>query len=190
MNKDRLFIAIPIMTEQRSILQIKMEELQSLHPFKKWVHPEDLHITLCFLGDTDPDTAEKVKDTLLELTASIQTFRLDLGELGTFGKPNAPKILWVGVHGEMEPLRHLQALIEQAMEPLGFKAENRTYRPHITIAKKYVGEADFSEALLLTAEQSAQRPARWTVQQIVLYRTHMDSQPMYEIIGSFPLGGR
>ncbi|WP_282937064.1 RNA 2',3'-cyclic phosphodiesterase [Paenibacillus sp. RC67] len=191
MEKDRLFIAIPIEPEQRSILLTEMEAIQSLHSFRKWVHPEDLHITLSFLGDTDPDTAEKVKDTLSAITEPVPSFRLELGELGTFGKPSSPNILWVGVSGDMEPLRQLQAQIEHAMEPLGFMPENRPYRPHITIAKKNTGDEDFSKALLPTPERSEERSSSsWIVRRIVLFRTHMHQQPMYEILGTFPLDGQ
>lgn len=186
MNKDRLFIAIPIEGEQRALLHREMEQLQPLSPFRKWVHPEDLHITLCFLGDTDPDTAAKVKDALSALTKSAASFRLKLGSPGTFGKAHAPNILWMGVRGDMEPLQQLQAQIVQRLEPLGFRPEDRPYRPHITMAKKYAGKKDFSEALLPTFGRS-ESDSSWDVKHIVLFRTHMHLQPMYEVIGSFPL---
>jgi len=189
MSTDRLFIAIPFNTAERSFLQREMDELRASRSFRKWVHPEDLHITLCFLGDTDPQTAEQVKSSLTSLTKPIRPFRLQFGGLGTFGKPDAPSILWKGLSGQMEPLRQLQARIVQAMEPLGFEPENRPYRPHITLAKKYTGEAPYTEAPLQDIEGSNGESASWTVDRIVLFRTHMYRQPMYETIGIYPLEG-
>lgn len=193
MTKDRLFIAIPVGKEQRSVLRQLQHALQSAIPFGKWVYPDDLHITLKFLGDTDADIAGQVMDKLKNTTAAARPFRLELMELGTFGKPSAPSILWMGIRGEMEALGAIQAEVEASVAPLGFAPEDRPFRPHITIARKYKGDAAFSGAMLQNSSAATGGTfvdtSGWTVDRVVLYRTHMGRQPMYEAVATFQLGG-
>ncbi|ULL14223.1 RNA 2',3'-cyclic phosphodiesterase [Paenibacillus sp. H1-7] len=190
MSTDRLFIAIPVGGAQRTALQQLGNTLQSALPFSKWVHPHDLHLTLKFLGDTDPVTAKRVREKLREITAGSQPFSLGLNELGTFGRPSSPSILWMGVRGDMNALAALHAKVETAVAPLGFAPEDRPFRPHITMARKYKGEAAFPEAELRNAAADAlSTPSEWMAEHVILYRTHLGRQPMYEALDTFVLGG-
>jgi len=189
MNTDRFFIALPVGEEHRSVIQQRQHALQSRLTFSKWVHPDDLHITLKFLGYADGQALDRISEALKEIADASPPFRLALSGLETFGKPSAPNILWVGVQGEVDALAALQAKVETAVEPLGFPREDRPFRPHITVAKKYKGDAAFPVALCGADEAAAASSSEWTVRQVVLYRTHMHRRPMYEAVSVFPLGG-
>ncbi|MCS7462770.1 RNA 2',3'-cyclic phosphodiesterase [Paenibacillus doosanensis] len=187
MTKDRLFIAIPVPPQPRSELSKLMEQLQPKLAFRKWVYPDDLHITLTFLGDTDTVTADKVKAAMNDAASAGAPFRLQLGRLGTFGRPPAPSVLWMGVQGELDALHSLQSRIEQSVMPLGFRPEDRPYRPHITIARKYADESPFPPAAELDSEWMRSGESSWSCSQFVLYRTRMNHQPMYEILARFSM---
>jgi 2'-5' RNA ligase len=188
---DRLFIGIPLGAEQRSAIQRQKETLQHKFSFQKWVHPDDLHITLKFLGETDNSTTEKIIDLLKELAAAQSPFTLGLNELGIFGKPSAPSILWMGIQGELSVLSALQAQIEFKVEPLGFAREDRPYSPHITLARRYQGHDPFSKELLTAAAVDLKQfHDSWAVGGIILYRSRLNRQPMYEAIETFPLGAK
>ncbi|MDF2959805.1 MAG: 2-5 ligase [Paenibacillus sp.] len=188
MNRDRLFIALPLGQEQKSVLKKLMESLQPKLPFQKWVHQDDLHITLKFLGDTDSAEKTRVQTLIKETAASLTPFSLTLKRPGTFGKPMAPSILWVGVGGDLAALGTLQSQIEIAMKSMDIAMEDRTYSPHITIARKYTGKAPFSKEALSTADSEIIPEAvQWTADRIVLYRSHIGSNPMYEAIDQFML---
>ncbi|TDG00502.1 RNA 2',3'-cyclic phosphodiesterase [Paenibacillus piri] len=191
MTRPRLFLALPLDQEQRSWLRRLREELQPALPFQKWVHTDDLHITLKFLGETETVAVSAISSLMRGLAAASSPLALSLQRFGTFGKPSAPSILWIGVGGDMDALRHLHAQSEKAMESAGFAPDNRSYSPHLTVARNYAGAAAFSKAGLASAEQMLAAHStgmHWTVEQIILYRSHLGRTPMYEAVDRFPLG--
>jgi len=143
----RLFIGLelPAMTRERLAL------LCAGLPGAKWVKPENLHLTLRFIGEVENGLAEDIDEALARVRAP--RFDLALDSVGFFGKPAAARILWAGV-AKSEPLSHLQMKVETAVQRAGLPAEERKFSPHVTLARlkgaplqrlrRYVGEnADF-----------------------------------------------
>ncbi|WP_248930308.1 RNA 2',3'-cyclic phosphodiesterase [Paenibacillus hamazuiensis] len=180
----RLFIAVPLPDPVKRELEKRCLTLRQELPFQKWVHPDDMHITLQFLGETPSGKADRIREELGRLAAETEPMRLAIEGLGTFGKPSAPSILWAGVRGDVPQLAALQKRVEAAMEPLGFAAEGRAYSPHVTLARRYSGASAFSRQAMPAWAGDA---LAWTAGDIVLYRSHLTRKPMYENIGSFRL---
>jgi 2'-5' RNA ligase len=184
----RLFVAVPLPEEVRAQITLRIGKLKKAASFRKWVHPEDLHVTLHFLGECSPRTGEQVKERLRELIPTVKPFRLKLGALGLFGNPRSPRILWGGVEGELDALKRLHREVVDQLSPLGFPAEKRPFRPHLTLARN-CRQQDFSlkglEALWM---EHAEKP-EWEVRWIVLYCSRLGRTPMYEPVAVFPLKG-
>lgn len=136
MEKIRSFIAIELPGEIKQALaelQRKFKAAGSLAV--KWVDPENIHLTLKFLGDIDADSPEKIVKALEEAANGITSFDIEVRELGVFPNMNRIQIIWVGLHGELEKLGQLQKHIETSLKPLGFPPENRPFTPHLTLAR-------------------------------------------------------
>lgn len=184
---DRLFVAVPAPPSVISSAEPWVLRLKNQFAFARWVHPQDLHLTLQFLGDVAWDRIDRISQAIGQAAADTAPFSLHLQRLGVFGKPSAPSVLWAGVQGEVVKLGQLQRRIVEAMEPLGFAAENRPYKPHLTLARKFTGPAGSHAAMLDVAlPQEWQTP--WRVEEAVLYRSRLGNRPMYERVASFPLG--
>ncbi|AIQ39518.1 RNA 2',3'-cyclic phosphodiesterase [Paenibacillus sp. FSL R7-0312] len=188
---ERLFIAIPLPEALRYYLKNESARVSSGLKFARWTHFEDFHITLQFLGDTPKEDISALFEALREVSSSSKGFQLKLGEWGTFGLPDSPRVLWTGVSGELEPLRELQKRVVSATLPLGFTAETRTYNPHLTVARKYREEQPFTLERLENLRAKG-RPAGnllpdlgWTVDAFVVYATRMHAIPMYEMTEKF-----
>lgn len=184
----RLFIAIPLHDKQRTIMSAWSEQLKKRTHFKKWVHPNDWHITIKYLGETRFDQAQQVKQRLREVTAQLTPFQLSIEQLGIFGQPSKPRIFWAGVEGELDTLHHVQAQVEEQMIALGYDAENRAYNPHLTLARQYIGDEPFEEGWLNEWPQPNQGDITLQVKEIVLYQSHSGRTPMYQPLAVFPLG--
>ncbi|MNR39274.1 RNA 2',3'-cyclic phosphodiesterase [compost metagenome] len=99
-------------------------------------------------------------------------------------------MLWAGVSGELEKLQELQRSVVSATAPLGFRAEERPYAPHLTLARKYRDELPFDQGRL--GNLRVQKPGGenncsgndWTVDAFVVYATRIHAIPMYEMIGN------
>lgn len=186
-NPARLFIAIPLPQPVKNALQQYVEKLKTEFPFQKWVHPGDLHITLQFLGETPPQKTEQIQAELARVASAHPPISLSVEGVGSFGKPAAPSILWMGIHGDLPLLASLQADVEAAMEPLGFAREARAFRPHLTVARRYNGTEAFAKAALSSAPPCPS--TLWTADHVVLYISHLNRKPMYEAWKTYPLDG-
>ncbi|ALS20736.1 MULTISPECIES: RNA 2',3'-cyclic phosphodiesterase [Paenibacillus] len=188
MIEPRWFVAIPIPDEIRTVLKENMDVMKKPYAFQKWVHPQDLHITLKFLGAASATARRQIVQSLTALTSSFPAFDLRLKGWGTFGRPASPGILWAGVGGDLQRLFALQAGVEHAALQAEFEREKRPYSPHITLARRYNGKTKFpSDPWTAESANPDASLHAWQVQKVVLYRSHLHQNPMYEEIEYFPL---
>jgi len=122
----RLFTALEIPKNAASHLAL----LGGGVPGARWQKPEQLHVTLRFIGEVDEGVARDIDDVLSSIHAP--SFELEISGVGAFGG-KMPRALWAGVRGT-EPLLHLQRKIETALQHLGLPPEHRKFTPHITLA--------------------------------------------------------
>lgn len=184
-NHVRLFVAVPVPSEIKLAVNDWMAEIQPHIPFRKWVHHEDLHITLQFLGDTLPDRVSLITHALQEISALSNPLWLRVETLGLFGRPTHPSVLWARVGGDLTGLHSLQQRVAGALTPLGFTPEERTFHPHLTLARNYTGMTPFDRNKLsdFPVPPSQQTDGlAWKSQGITLYRSHLNKRPMYEPI--------
>ncbi len=101
----------------------------------KWVEPGGIHITLKFLGDTPATLVPRVVEAMGRAAAAMRPLTLSLAETGAFPNARAPRVLWVGLAGDVEALAALQEAVEREVSPLGFPRESRPFSPHVTIGR-------------------------------------------------------
>jgi 2'-5' RNA ligase len=183
------FLAIPVSERVRSVLQLWSEQLQGSLPFKQWVHPGDYHITLAFLGKASFQTINELKKVVQETVATHESFNLQVRSAGTFGKKERPRIFWAGVSAGDE-LYNLQHDVYIACESADFELDKRPFRPHITIAKKWMGETTFNHDKIDEIVQPKEGKANWRVSEVVLYQTHLNRTPTYQPLKVFSLHDR
>jgi 2'-5' RNA ligase len=125
----RLFVAIDLPEQQRQGLK---SICHGLPAETRWTPPEQLHLTLRFIGAVDGHLSTLIKQTLAELT--FTPFWLQIQGLGHFPPKRPAKILWAGV-AENPNLVQLQRQIESRLVQLGLAPETRQFHPHLTIAR-------------------------------------------------------
>ncbi|MCF2939410.1 RNA 2',3'-cyclic phosphodiesterase [Paenibacillus alkaliterrae] len=177
----RLFVAVPLTRPIANELQEWTHAHREKLPFRKWTHPDDYHITLQFLGETPAGKMDALQAALMGIKE--RDLALALNGAGTFGPPTAPRILWAAVSGHLEGLSSLQSAVTKATISCGFKAEDRPYTPHITVARGFAGTGAIPAEVMANAPSGLQ----WRADRFVLMRTHMQTSPMYEVIGEYPL---
>ncbi|WP_405107659.1 RNA 2',3'-cyclic phosphodiesterase [Paenibacillus sp. FSL K6-1217] len=188
---ERLFVAVPLPDMLLEYMKNESARVSSVLNFARWTHFQDFHITLQFLGDTPREHIPALYEALRKVAQSSKGFQLKLGEWGTFGLPDSPRVLWTGVSGELEPLKELQNKVVSATRPLGYTPEMRTYNPHLTVARKYRGKDPFTLEQLENIRMESQPPGQllpdkgWTVDAFVVYATRMHAIPMYEMTEKF-----
>jgi 2'-5' RNA ligase len=131
----RSFIAIELPEETRKGLSALQEHLKESRAGVRWVKPSSVHLTLKFLGNILPAQVDDIAATVALAVRDESPIHLCAGGLGAFPSPRKPRVIWVGLQGEVERLANIQARLEKALEPLGFAQEGRGFRPHLTIGR-------------------------------------------------------
>ncbi len=184
----RLFIAVKI-EPQRDLL-IAFEEFKNKLSREriKWVNPDNLHITLKFLGDTDEKSIEAIKDTLSEIAAKHPKTIMTIRGSGVFPNQHRPRVLWFGIERN-EKLKDLAGDIDDAMAELGFEPETRAFKPHLTIGRvKFVDQLGRLKKLLDKYRNVHFQDTG--VNEIVLFESKLHPQgPQYSVVEKFELNG-
>lgn len=149
----RLFVAIALTQRDRTRLQQIRDVLAAAPADVRWVEPENLHLTLRFLGEVQADRLEPIENVISDAVRAQRAPELQLGGLGVFPARGAPRVVWCGMQRGGEALRVLVGRLEKGLQPLGFAAEDRPYTPHITLGR--VRSRHNSAALRRTCETTA-----------------------------------
>jgi 2'-5' RNA ligase len=141
----------------------------------RWVQPEGIHLTLKFLGDVPVSQLADLKTALEQAAGGHSPFELEIRGLGCFPNTQRPRVLWVGVGGDLPRLSALQSAVEQFIAPLGYPTERDTFSPHLTLARtaRQAGREEIA-ALGRVAEQTdIGQAARWRVEAVSLMRSQL-----------------
>jgi len=174
----RVFFGLQIPPE----IKDRLLKVRSSVSGAKWQSAEQLHITLLFLGSVEEERLGSICESARSI--QLEPFSVQATGLGCFGHPRKPSALWANVQ-PVAPLAALQASIQERMEKLGFAADNRAFRPHITLAR-FKREAGSVEAVLADQEELAF--GNFPVTEFALF----ESMPgptgsVYRVIKRFPL---
>ncbi|UTR11440.1 RNA 2',3'-cyclic phosphodiesterase [Evansella sp. LMS18] len=184
MGSPHFFIGIPVPENISSYLEELQQQLSLENYFKKITHAEDFHITLLFLGDWGKEgERESLWSTLADRLAKEEPFKLTLDQTGFFGSKNKPRVFWAGISGE-QPLSRIQEKTAGKAEEHGFKREKRPYRPHITLAKSYNTDNDFTESTGTNLNNM-----EWLVEEVILYEVQPGKKPMYKPVSKIRFSG-
>jgi 2'-5' RNA ligase len=128
----RLFVALEIPSAVRENLAALLESLRAVSPRTRWVRPENLHVTLKFIGEV-PETKLAATRSALAGVRSDQPVTVDFRGLGFFPSEKRPRVFWAGIEASSN-LKTLAADIERVVEKLGPR-EQRPFSPHLTLAR-------------------------------------------------------
>jgi len=132
----RSFIAIELPEEaKQGLARLRSELERTEHSFVKWVDPGGIHLTLKFLGNIPFKQVGEITKAVTEAAQGISPFHLEISGLGAFPNLKQPRVLWVGIGGEIDKLSRLQQNIDSVLAPLGFAKEERPFTPHLTLAR-------------------------------------------------------
>lgn len=136
-QKIRLFVAIELPDGVKDVLAETAVALSKNIPDQavRWVRPEQMHLTLRFLGDTAVAKLPTLQDHLTQLTARHPAFHLRLNGVGAFPNRKRPRVVWAGLAGELAVLQAMQAELEDRVVKLGWMREERPFSPHITLGR-------------------------------------------------------
>jgi 2'-5' RNA ligase len=189
----RAFAAIHLPEELLANIRALQARLQSDFPKDavRWTAPEQLHLTLKFLGNIPRRSLGQLKAELARICQGLPPLLLRLEGLGCFPTPPKPRVLWVGLAGDIPQLQTLQSQINAAMQPWCERNEERAFRPHLTIGRlreasprnaRQIGDNIKAAAISALGE--------WNAAQVHLMRSQLSpAGATHTVLASLPLLG-
>ncbi len=175
----RLFVALGLPDEVRDLLG----ELEDALPGARWVAPENLHITLRFIGEVDGGLAQDIDAELTGLSGV--GFEVTLAGLGVFGEAPKTRALYARVE-PCEPLTRLQQKVEKALQRAGCPPEGRKFKPHVTLAR-FKGPTGL-ELERFVVRHSLLRAGPFPVADFQLYQSFLSGEgAIYREEAAYPL---
>jgi RNA 2',3'-cyclic 3'-phosphodiesterase len=152
----RVFVAVDLDERVRGevgglIQRLRSEARDDPSLRVSWVAPEQLHLTLHFLGNVDDAAVARLADRIAQ-PIELPAFTLSFGNIGSFVTRGRPHVIWLGVNQGSAPLIELHRVIGRRLQAVGCEPEERPYSPHLTLAR--------IRQLTGTVPQSRRRRAR------------------------------
>jgi len=192
----RLFIALNLPDAWKTALEDLQGQMQSaiserLGPAvrPRWVRPDGIHLTLKFLGETPSSRIEALTTALAQAVPQPPGFDLSLGRVGSFEQRRAPRVILATVAVQGSVLIDLYQRIETWLAAAGWPREERSFHPHLTLARLPDTLDDATRhavATLSTSFEAPQTPV-WRVDRVCLIRSQLGpGGARYERLAAFP----
>lgn len=135
----RTFIAIELPEEIKAYLAKIQNDLRKIGADVKWVEPENLHLTLKFLGERDDKKIKQISELLKEISKDTTSYKIRISSLGAFPKTEAPRVIWVGISEGDNQTKAIAKRLEEEIAHLGIPKEDRPLSSHITLGRTHSG---------------------------------------------------
>jgi RNA 2',3'-cyclic 3'-phosphodiesterase len=187
----RAFIAISLPPAWIMQLAASQKTLQRRLPPEglRWAKPEQIHLTLKFLGNVSSLQIQNLEAVLRPIGQETASFELRFDKAGCFPEHRTPRVIWIGLTGELDSLRHLQTQIERAVQGWGDVGEDHPFHPHLTLARvKQAGPRESQQIRERLADLVLGEFEAYRVRQIDLMRSDLaPAGPNYTRLASIPL---
>jgi 2'-5' RNA ligase len=101
----------------------------------RWVDPANIHLTVVFMGSLEEDLLDPVREEVEKAIEDSRAFQVDLSSAGIFGTVRNPRVLWLGLKGDIERMGKLRDRLQRSLAAFGIKEEDRPFRPHLTLGR-------------------------------------------------------
>jgi RNA 2',3'-cyclic 3'-phosphodiesterase len=176
--------------------QIK-QELLGIHDGLKrssldvrWVKPEGVHLTMVFMGDVKDERIPPIMEGLGKVCAHYGPFPMSLRGIGCFPNSRNPRVLWVGVEGDLGRMSRFRDDLQEALLPFGIRPEKKDFRPHLTLGRfKRAGKRAGELEELLLKHRGLTSPV-CSLNELILFRSDLKAGgAVYTKMGSWDLEG-
>src|SRR5208283_736643 len=173
-NMIRAFLAIDLPESLRPGLALAQGELKKSQADVRWVPPGNIHITLKFFGNLPDAEVPPIIAAARQAASQQAPLSLAVSGAGAFPSSRSPRVVWLGLGGDLLPLSQFFHRLEKAFAQLGYPPEGRAFNPHLTLGRvrSPEGRAQLSRAL----EKLVVDWPRFPVREIILYQSVLSPQ--------------
>ena len=188
----RCFVAVDVPPDVRGRVTALTQRIRQAAPRAdvRWSGTESLHVTLKFLGEVPDARVPTVEQALAAVAAAHAPLALIAAGAGGFPNASRPRVVYVGILGQVEALARLATAVDGALEALGFPGERRAFRGHLTVGRVRSPRGGDGLAAALRAAAGV-AVGTWTADELVLYRSRLHpTGAVHDAVARLTLAGR
>ncbi len=186
----RSFLAFELPGEIKETVRRVHQELAGSPLDVKWVRPANVHLTVVFLGNVARDELGPLGEEVNRVCLKYGQFQIRLKGMGVFGGLKSPRVLWLGLTGDVERMGFFRDAISKRIARFGIRQEKRPFRPHLTLGRFRKG-AKGGERLKAVLDKHAELSSPiHTLHELTLFRSELRPDgARYTKIDSWQLEG-
>ncbi|MFA5311119.1 MAG: RNA 2',3'-cyclic phosphodiesterase [Candidatus Omnitrophota bacterium] len=186
----RTFIAIELPAAIKKDLSYLQNRLKEFAADVNWVNPGNIHLTLKFIGEADPDDLQKaIKETESSLRDQLK-FSITIANLGAFPGLNDPRVIWAGIKEGDRNIRRIVSLIEESLEKIGIAKDKRGFSCHITLGrvKSLINKRLFNARVKEINGTLANEKIKFNAEKVTVFKSNLRrGGPVYEALKEIAL---
>jgi RNA 2',3'-cyclic 3'-phosphodiesterase len=185
----RLFVAIPVPDSVKQHARMFRNDLGASHADIKWVEYENYHLTVKFLGEVGEADLPEIRKNLMLAADSCPPFNLSIDNLGFFPSRMRPRVIWLGLRGEIEKAVFLGERVDAYLSSIGFE-EEKEHRFHLTLGR-IRNDSKINELLKIVEHMSGHRKlSPFKVNHMQLMKSSLGKGgPTYSVLETYELKG-
>lgn len=131
----RSFLAFELPSEIKNMIVRVSGELRKSDLDVRWVKVDNIHLTVVFMGNKKTEDIEAIGDEAQKVCLKYGIFDISLKGMGFFPNSRNPRILWLGLHGDLDRMSYFRDALQKHLKPFGIKEEKRRFKPHLTLGR-------------------------------------------------------
>lgn len=186
----RSFLAFELPPGMKQAISRTSGELRPLGLDVRWVNVDNIHLTVVFMGNVRAEALDPIREGVGAVCEGFGPFRAALGRVGFFGTRKDPRVLWVGLSGDLDRMSGFRDALQEGLRPFGVLEEKRPFRPHLTLGRFKSG-ARWGTVMdgLLEKYERLEGP-ECLLDELILFRSELKpGGAVYSRIGAWPLKG-
>jgi RNA 2',3'-cyclic 3'-phosphodiesterase len=187
----RTFIAVEMDAQIRRGAQRLVDKFRATGAGVSWGAPENMHLTLKFLGDVSVDDVTHVCQAVREAVSDVAPFSLQIRGAGAFPDLRRPRVFWLGAGDGQQAMATLAERIESALSDLGFAREGRPFQSHLTLGRVRRGGAEMAALARLVEQNAAVDLGQTPIDEVVVFSSELKpTGAVYAALDRVRLGSR
>ena len=184
----RSFLAFELPVEIKKQIGTISSELKKMSLPVRWVSIDNIHLTIVFLGSVDEDIMGDVEEKVDVVVKRFSAFKAKLNKVGAFPHWKRPRVIWIGLNGDVGRLSDLRNELQEELKVLAFVPEKRPFRPHLTLGR-FKGPMNRDEDIKWICDRYRDiNSDLYQLNELILYKSELKPDgPVYTKMATWPL---
>ena len=187
----RSFLAFELPTDIKRIITKVSRTGKDLPLGLRWVKLDNIHLTVVFMGNVPEERIEPIGKAVKKVCSGTEQFNVSIGNLGFFGSRRHPRVLWLGLRGDVHRMGRFRDALQKRLKPFGMKTEKRPFKPHLTLGRFKKDARPGPHLDNMISEYADLKGPTHPLRELVLFKSDITPQgAIYTKLDAWPLGGK